>query len=90
MTKPDTIEPILATPWRERLRASENWFCVRQPGISQLHRISREQARTQEMEFFQQDPWINEYNDLETRSRLGTDNLANYLNKRLLDWIVAR
>jgi hypothetical protein len=90
MTKPDTIEPALAEPWREMLRASEHCFCVRQPGVSQLQSMSLEGARDQEMEFFQQDPWSNEYNDLSTRNRLGTQNLANYLNKRLLDWIVAK
>jgi hypothetical protein len=90
MTKPYLIEPVQAGPWRERLRDSEHWFCVRQPSPSQLRTISRDEARRQEMLFFQQDPWVTEYNDPSTRHRLGTENLTKYLNARLLDWIVAK
>jgi hypothetical protein len=90
MTKPDLIEPVQVESWREVLRASEQWFCVRQPGTSQLHHMSWDDARGQEMEFFRQDPWINEYNDPSTLSRLGTRNLTHYLKMRLYDWLVGR
>ncbi|KIM27377.1 hypothetical protein M408DRAFT_169403 [Serendipita vermifera MAFF 305830] len=88
LTKPDAIEPIQAEPWQEMFRASEDWFCVRQPGASQLRNLSWKEAREQEMWFFQQYPWNNEYNDPLLRRRLGTESLTRYLNQRLLDWIV--
>ncbi|KIM26148.1 hypothetical protein M408DRAFT_196838 [Serendipita vermifera MAFF 305830] len=88
LTKLDWIEPIQAEPWQEMFRDSEDWFCVRQPGPAQLRYLSWKEAREQEMWFFQQYPWNNEYNDPLLRRRLGTESLTRYLNQRLLDWIV--
>ncbi|KAG8830162.1 hypothetical protein FRC17_005290, partial [Serendipita sp. 399] len=44
-----------------------------------------------EADFFQNDPeWEDLLKDPEFRRRLGTENLTNYLNARLLEWIVER
>ncbi|KIM27379.1 hypothetical protein M408DRAFT_311246 [Serendipita vermifera MAFF 305830] len=88
LTKPDAIEPIQAEPWQAMFRASEDWFCVRQPGASQLQNMNWKEAREQEMWFFQQYPWVQDYTDPLLRRRLGTESLTRYLNQRLLDWIV--
>ncbi|KIM21004.1 hypothetical protein M408DRAFT_29905 [Serendipita vermifera MAFF 305830] len=88
LTKPDAIEPIQAEPWQEIFRASEDWFCVRQPGASQLQNVNWKEAREQEMWFFQQHPWVQAYTDPLLRRRLGTESSTRYLNQRLLDWIV--
>ncbi|KAG8775025.1 hypothetical protein FRC15_000851 [Serendipita sp. 397] len=90
LTKPDKIDRGQEDPWRERLRASDQCFCVRQPNMTESRSMSWEGARRLEMEFFRKDPWVNEYNDPSTQRRLGTENLTNHLNKRLLDWIVAK
>ncbi|KAG8832080.1 hypothetical protein FRC17_002089 [Serendipita sp. 399] len=53
--------------------------------------MTQEAAREQEEGFFQENAsWREFARDLDIQQRLGTRNLANYLNARLLEWIVER
>lgn len=91
LTKPDLIQDGDRIHWLKTLESSSNWFCVRRPGTKQIKEgISREKAQEQEMKFFQEGEWRDLYNNQTTRTRLGTENLRNYLNTRLFKAIMER
>ncbi|KAG8832078.1 hypothetical protein FRC17_002087 [Serendipita sp. 399] len=91
LTMPDLVDPGQEGQWKNMIRTSRNSFCVRQPGFKQLATMTREAARKQEADFFQhKSGWKDLSNDPEIRQRLGTENLTEYLNARLLEWIVER
>ncbi|PVF95180.1 hypothetical protein CPB86DRAFT_764407 [Serendipita vermifera] len=83
---PDDNDPEAATHWQNKVRRSENCFCVRQPSRNKTS-IRWTDARRQEMEFFQRD-WKPLFDDPITNSRLGTVNLRNHLSSRLYKWIL--
>ncbi|KAG8769152.1 hypothetical protein FRC16_006790, partial [Serendipita sp. 398] len=91
LTKPDLIEDGQEAEWQKMIRISHTCFCVRLPGPSQVSTMSQEQARLQEMEFFREDEaWVDLASDPDVQQRLGIQSLTNYLNVRLLEWIVER
>ena len=92
LTKPDRIEPGDEGKWLDMLRNrteifKHGWFCVRQPGLTQLQaRITPEVARENEREFFETTrPWSLAEPDL--RARLGTGPLSKALGQKLFESI---
>ena len=95
LTKPDRIDPGDEGKWLDMLRNrtekfKHGWFCVRQPGLTQLQsRITPEEARRNEQQFFDTSrPWSNAEPDL--RARLGAKSLSKALGQKLFDVIAKR
>jgi hypothetical protein len=95
LTKPDRIDPGDEGKWMDMLRNrtekfKHGWFCVRQPGYSQLQaRITPDEARENERLFFENTrPWSNAEPDL--RARFGTKSLSKALGQKLFDVIARR
>ncbi|KAH7908274.1 P-loop containing nucleoside triphosphate hydrolase protein [Hygrophoropsis aurantiaca] len=89
LTKPDRISLGEEERWIELIKHRE-WYCVKQPaGSSMANRISWEEARKQEEDFFSStEPWSS----LEEvyQGRLYTKHLVNRLSKALLHLISER
>lgn len=95
LTKPDRIDPGDEGKWLDMLRNrsekfKHGWFCVRQPGYSQLQaRITPDEARENERDFFENTrPWSNAEPDL--RARFGTKCLSKSLGQKLFEVIARR
>ena len=74
----------------QKEKFKHGWYCVKQPGPSELRAgITWEQARQNEREFFQRTPpWSTVEFDL--KERLGTEKLSAALGQKLFDLILKR
>jgi len=94
LTKPDRIDRGDENSWLEMMRNQKEkfkhgWYCVKQPGTAELQeKITWDQARQNEHEFFQYSaPW-SDAGDL--NERLGTQKLSAALGQKLFNLIVKR
>jgi hypothetical protein len=95
LTKPDRIEPGDEGKWLDMLhnrgeKFKRGWFCVKQPGFSELQAgVTPEQATENESRFFDTiRPWSNA--EPELRARLGTKALSKVLGQVLFEVISRR
>ena len=93
LTKPDRVETGTFQNWKPIIEGSQQklghgYFVVKNPEPTRVGRLTRAQARAEELAFFEKEPWASL--DDAARARLGTGCLAGKLSKLLEKIVTAR